>query len=68
MTKVTKIHMIIDEYDDARETLRAEYNRRFDDAHETREKMLELNAWACEHENKIRNAFITKLLSIDKWV
>ena len=65
MTKETKINLIMDEYDDAKETLRAEYNKRIDDARESRKKMLELNAWAVEHENKIRNVFIQKLLEVD---
>lgn len=68
MTKETKINMIIDEYDDAKETLRAEYNKRFDDAQKNRKKMLELNAWAVEHENKIRNVFIKKLMSLNEEV
>ncbi len=30
-----------------------------------KKKMLKLNAWAVEHENKIRNVFIQKLLEVD---
>lgn len=62
----TKIALIIDEYNEKKEELKAIYDENYATVDSTPESILALNMWHTEEDNKLEKWFINELKKVFK--